>query len=99
MYTATNPRMKTAAALLRGGGELHIVGRHDVHTLTDPDGALQRLVELADGSRSTDELFGALAADYPRLGEQDVADVVDALQAAGLFEGGAARGWSAATHH
>jgi hypothetical protein len=85
MYAAGNPRMKSTAALLRGGGELHIVGRHAVHTLTDPDGALQRLVELADGSRSTDELFGALAAEYPRLGEQDVADVVDELQTAGVF--------------
>lgn len=85
MYTATNPRMKTAAALLRGGGELHIVGRHEVHTLADPDGALRRLVELADGSRSTDELFGALAAEYPSLGAQDVVDVVDELQTAGLF--------------
>ena len=76
MYASTNPRMKTAAALLRGGGQLHIVGRDEVHTLADPDGALRRLVELADGSRSTDKLFGALAADYPSLGEQDVVDVV-----------------------
>src|SRR4051794_2760446 len=86
MYAATNPRMKTAAALLRGGGQLHIVGRHEVHTLADPDGALRRLVELADGSRSTGELFGALSADYPELGEQDVVDVVDELQTAGLLE-------------
>ena len=99
MYPATNPRMKSAAALLRAGGELHIVGRHDVHTLADPDGAVRRLVELADGSRSTDELFGALCADYPALGEQDVVDVVDELQTAGLVEDGAARGWSAAGYH
>jgi hypothetical protein len=92
MYAATNPRMKPAAALLRGRGELHIVGRHEVHTLADPDGALRRLVELADGSRSTDELFGALSADYPRLGEQDVVDAVDELQTAGLIE-------SAASYH
>jgi len=99
MYTATNPRLKPAAALLRGGGQLHIVGRHEVHTLADPDGALRRLVELADGSRSTDELFGALTADYPSLGEQDVVDVVSELQTAGLFEGDASRGWSAASYH
>ena len=90
MYTATNPRMKTATALLRGGGELHIVGRQEVHTLADPDGVLRRLVELADGSRSTDELFGALTADYPGLGEQEVVDAVDELQTAGLFEAGRA---------
>lgn len=90
MYAATHPRMKTAAALLGAGGELHIVGRDEVHTLADPDGALRRLVELADGSRSTGELFGALSADYPGLGEQDVVDAVCELQSAGLFEDGAA---------
>jgi hypothetical protein len=89
MSAATRPRMKTTAALLRAGGVLHIVGYHDVHTLADPDGALRRLVELADGSRSTDELFDVLAADYPRLREQDVVDVVDELQSAGLVDDGA----------
>ena len=89
MHAAIRPRMKSAAALLRAGGVLHIVGYHDVHSLADPDGALRRLVELADGSRSTDELFGVLTADYPELCEQDVVAVVDELQSAGLVDDGA----------
>lgn len=108
MYAATRPRMKSAAPLLSSGGVLHIVGRHDVHTLADPDGAVQRLVELADGSRSTDELFCLLTAEYPRLDAQDVVDVVRELQSVGLFEDSAPRHrarasarsgarWSAAT--
>ncbi len=80
------PRLKMAAPLLRGGGELHIVGHDDVTTIADPDGAVQRLVELADGSRSTSELYSELVTDYPRIGEQEVLEAVSELKSAGLFE-------------
>ena len=80
------PRLKYAAPLLRGGGELHIVGSEDVTSIPDPDGAVHRLFELADGSRSTTELYSELVTDFPRLGEQDVADAVWELESAGLFE-------------
>lgn len=86
MRAALRPRMKTTAPLLRGGGELHIVGRDHVVTLEDPDGAIHRLVELADGSRSTNELFCVLAPEYPELHHEDVADAVAQLEAAGLVE-------------
>lgn len=86
MHAAPRPRMTIAAPLLRGRGELHIVGSDDVVTLEDPDGAVHRLVELADGSRSTRELFCALARDYPRLHHADVVDAVARLEAAGLLE-------------
>lgn len=80
------PRLKMAAPMLRAGGELHIVGSRDVTSIPDPDGAVHRLFELADGSRSTSDLYSELVTDFPRLGEQDVADAVGELQAAGLFE-------------
>ncbi len=67
MQPAPRPRLKTAAPLLRGGGLLHIVGSRSVHTIADPDGAIHRLVELADGSRSIAELCAALRAEYPRI--------------------------------
>jgi hypothetical protein len=86
MHAAPRPRMKSTAPLLRGGGELHIVGRDRVVTLDDPDGAIHRLVELADGSRSTTELFSVLAPEYPQLHHEDVADAVSQLEAAGLCE-------------
>jgi hypothetical protein len=71
---------------LRSHGELHIVGDRDVLTIADPDGAVRRLVELADGSRTTSELYRALAPDYPRLGERDVAGAVAQLRSSGIFE-------------
>ena len=86
MQPAPRPRLKTAAPLLRGGGLLHIVGSRSVHTIADPDGAIRRLVELADGSRSMAELCAALRAEYPRIGETEVADAVRELECAGVFE-------------
>ena len=86
MQAALRPRMTITAPLLRGCGELHIVASDDVHTIADPDGAIHRLVELADGSRSTDELFSELAADYPLLDQQDVLDAVCELESVGLLE-------------
>jgi hypothetical protein len=86
MNAASRPRLKVKAPLLRGGGELHIVGSDSVITLQDPDGAMHRLVELADGSRSTSELFSALAPEYPLLQHRDVVDAISQLEAAGVFE-------------
>lgn len=91
MHAVPRPRMKIAAPMLRGGGELHIVGSENVVSLDDPDGAVHRLLELADGSRSTSELFSALADEYPLLRPGDVAEAVSRLEAVGLFEDCAAR--------
>lgn len=92
MHAAPRPRMRIAAPLLRGGGLLHIVGTDEVVTLEDPDGAIHRLVELADGSRSTSELYAALAPAYPHLRPRDVADAVAELEAAGFAETAPSRG-------
>jgi hypothetical protein len=86
MQAALQPRLTTSGPLLRGGGELHFVGSDDVTSIPDPDGALYRLVLLADGSRSTTDLHSALLADYPLLDEQDVVHAVSELESAGLFE-------------
>jgi hypothetical protein len=86
MHDARQPRLTATGPLLQGGGELHIVGRDDVTSLADPDGALHRLVTLADGSRSTSELCSALRTEYPQLDEQDVVQAVSELSSAGLLE-------------
>jgi hypothetical protein len=86
MHAASRPRMKTTAPLLRGGGELHVVGSQNIVTFDDPHGAIQRLVELADGSKSVNELVSALAQDYPQLQRQEALDAICELEAAGLLE-------------
>jgi hypothetical protein len=84
--------MRITSPLLRGSGELHIIGSERVVTVADPDGAIHRLVELADGSRSTNELFSALAPAYPALQHHHVVDAVSQLETAGVLE-------DCASHH
>lgn len=86
MHPAARPRMKFTAPLLRGNGLLHIVGSRSVHTIADPEGAMQRLIELADGSHDIDELVGALRRDYPAIDATQVSDAVRELESAGVFE-------------
>lgn len=86
MSPASRPRIKYVAPLLRSGGELHIVCDHDIVTVPDPDGAVQSLVRLADGSRSMADLHTELAREYPQLEEQDVVDTVSELEAFGILE-------------
>ena len=80
------PRLTVTGPLLRGSGELHIVGRVEVVTILDPEGAVHRLLLLADGSRTTDEIVGALASELPQVPEQDVRDAVAELEATGVLE-------------
>ena len=86
MPPAPRPRMTSTAPLLRAGGLLHIVGSRCVHTMADPDGAIQRLVELADGTRSIGDLLAALRAVHPQVEMADVVGAVRELEAAGIFE-------------
>ncbi len=72
--------------MLRGGGELHIVGRHEVLTVSDPDGAIHRLLELCDGSRSRAEVAAALALSYPLLSERELDETLRELEQTGLIE-------------
>ncbi len=83
---ARRPRLAIAGPLLHGSGELHIVGRSEVLTISDPDGAVHRLLGLADGSRSQAEIFAALAVHHPLLAEQEVHEALRELERAGVIE-------------
>jgi hypothetical protein len=80
------PRLAMNGPLLRGSGELHIVGPREVVTIADRDGVVHRLLALADGSRSPQEIFAALATNHPLLGEQEVLEALSELEDAGLIE-------------
>ena len=89
---ALRPRLTMDGPLLRGGGELHIVGRREVTTIHDPDGAVHRLLSLADGTRTLTEIFAAMTGDFPRIRQDDVDDAVDELESMGLLQDAAPRG-------
>ena len=84
--TAQRPRLAISGPMLRGSGELHIVGRREVLTISDPEGAMRRLLELADGSRTRAEIVGATALEHPRLGEFALDEALGELERAGLIE-------------
>lgn len=88
---AQRPRLTTPGPLLQGSGELHIVGTHEVLTVSDPHGAMQRLLRLADGSRTPAEIYAALAIAYPQLSRLDLDDTLSELEDAGVLEEGAPR--------
>lgn len=87
---AQRPRLTTPGPLLQGNGLLHIVGTHEVVTVPDPAGTMQRLLRLADGSRTRDEILDALTIGFPQVGE-DFEDVLHELEATGVLEEGAPR--------
>ena len=89
---ATRPRLEMEGPLLWGNGELHIVGRHEVMTIHDPDGAVHRLLTLADGSRTRPEIYAAMTPDFPRLRPADVDDAVAELEAMGILQDCTPRG-------
>ena len=88
---ATRPRLTMAGPLLWGNGDLHIVGRREVMTIHDPDGAVHRLLALADGSRTRPEIHAAMTPDFPHLGLDDLADAVAELEAIGVLQEAAPR--------
>src|SRR4030095_4834779 len=59
-------------------------------TLPDPEGQVLALLELADGSRTVDQLAAAMVERWPELRRADVASGVAALDEAGLLEDAAA---------
>jgi hypothetical protein len=80
------PRLAIIGPMLRGDGQLHIVGRRDVTSIADPDGAVHRLLALADGSRTTAAIFAALAPDFPDLREAELLAAIAALESIGVVE-------------
>jgi molybdopterin/thiamine biosynthesis adenylyltransferase len=59
-------------------------------TLEDPDGQVLALLQLADGTRTTEELAAAMGRRWSDLSPDDVAEGIAALDDAGLLEDEAA---------
>lgn len=89
---AQRPRLTIMGPLLRGSGQLHIVGSDEVLTIADPDGTVHGLLALADGSRTRSEIHAALTVNYPLLGEDEVDAALSELEDLGLLEDCIGRG-------
>lgn len=72
-------------------GEVTLVRESGIQmTLPDPEGQVEALLDLLDGSRTIVELAAALSDRWPELTPEAVAEGIADLDEAGLLENGAA---------
>ncbi|MEV6280216.1 ThiF family adenylyltransferase [Nocardia sp. NPDC051832] len=79
------PVLKHTSPLSARDGVLYIGGYGEAVEIPDPDGAIERLFELLDGTRSLDEIHETLASRYPMITHADVADAVHQFDEAGFL--------------
>lgn len=79
------PQLKHTSPLSSRNGILYIGGYGEATEIPDPDGAIERLFELMDGTRSLDEIHEALVSRHPMVTHTDVADAVRKFDDAGFL--------------
>ncbi|WP_020667396.1 HesA/MoeB/ThiF family protein [Amycolatopsis nigrescens] len=75
-------------------GTLYVGGYGQVSEIPDEDGAIRRLFELLDGTRTVGQVHRELAADFPKVTEAEVVAAIEQFDEAGflLDEGASAEG-------
>lgn len=66
------PQLKHTSPVFGSGDTVFVGGYGEVHEIDDPSGAIRRLFELLDGTRTTEEVHQALSVDFPRVTREDV---------------------------
>lgn len=90
----SRPSLKSTVPYYRSGDGLHFRLAGEFLVLEDPDGRIERLAVLLDGTRDADEIFTALKSTYPEVSradlEQALADLDDCrlIQDASATRGG-----------
>jgi molybdopterin/thiamine biosynthesis adenylyltransferase len=83
------PQLKHMAPLFTAGQLLYVGGYGQVAEIPDPDGSIRRLLELLNGTRTTQEAHAALAVDYPNITLTDVQEAISQFDQAGFLINGA----------
>jgi molybdopterin/thiamine biosynthesis adenylyltransferase len=84
------PQLKHTSPVFGSGDTVYIGGFGEVTEIADPTGAIRRLLELTDGTRTVREVHEALAPEFPDVTLDDVTGVVEQFDEAGfLINGGA----------
>jgi len=87
------PKMKHMRPVFPAEGMLFVGGYGQVSEIPDEDGAIRRLFELLDGTRTLDQVHHDLAADYPHVTAAEVRAAVEQFDEAGfLLDEGASAG-------
>lgn len=83
------PRLKHTSPFFVMGKTLYIGGFGETTEISDETGSVRRLCELMDGTRTLGELHRCLAADFPEVSKEDVAEAVEQFDGVGFLENGA----------
>ncbi|MER0447081.1 ThiF family adenylyltransferase [Streptomyces sp. Edi4] len=79
------PLLKHTNPVYGSGDTVLINGFGEVTTIADPTGAIRRLLALMDGTRTEAELHRDLAADFPEVTGEQVAQAVAQFDSAGFL--------------
>jgi molybdopterin/thiamine biosynthesis adenylyltransferase len=88
------PKLKHMTPVFPVDGTLYVGGYGQVAEIPDEDGAIGRLFELLDGTRTIGQVHRDLAADFPHVTVEEVAAAIEQFDEAGflLDEGASAEG-------
>ena len=90
MTEPPRPHLKGTFPVFYVDGEVRVRGCGQVTSIDDPDGRLRELLDLLDGTLTTDEVLEAFAARHPDVPAEDVAQIVAQLEEAGFLDDGSA---------
>jgi molybdopterin/thiamine biosynthesis adenylyltransferase len=84
--TEMRPKLKHTSPVFVADGTLFIGGFGEVTEVSDSDGAIRRLLELLDGTRTIEEVHRDLRESHPSVSVEDVRDGVAALDGKRFLE-------------
>lgn len=89
MAATVLPKLKHMAPLFTAGDMLYVGGYGQAAEIPDADGAIRRLLELLDGTRTAEQAHADLAAGFPHVTLADVHDAISTFDEAGFLLNGA----------
>jgi molybdopterin/thiamine biosynthesis adenylyltransferase len=83
---SVRPAKKTTVPFYKLDHRLYIGGSGYTAQIPDPNGSIQCLFDLMDGSRTIHEIYAMLSQEYPEIPLQDVLDAIVQFDRAGFLE-------------
>lgn len=79
------PQVKGTSPLLTIGETVYVGGFGEVTSIPDGDGAIRRLLDLMDGTRTVSDIFRLLTVDHPNVSHEDVISAIEQFDQAGFL--------------
>lgn len=89
MANSVLPKLKHMAPLFTSGEMLYVGGYGEAAEIPDADGAIRRLLELLDGTRTAEQAHAELATDFPHVTLAEVHNAVRTFDESGFLLNGA----------